>query len=124
MPILKIPAVELNLKAVLLNGQSFRWRSIGDSFYGVVDGFLLHLRRVDEENIEWSRLGSAANVTEVDIPGKLHDYFQWWQVDFRRGKGGEKIYERMEVDVFFMREGALGFPWMTGDEDYACYVKR
>ncbi|PIO69807.1 8-oxoguanine DNA-glycosylase [Teladorsagia circumcincta] len=76
MPILKISSVELNLKAVLLNGQSFRWRSIGDSFYGVVDGFLLRLRRVDEENIEWSRLGSAANVTEVDIPGKLHDYFQ------------------------------------------------
>ncbi|KAK6043142.1 8-oxoguanine DNA-glycosylase [Cooperia oncophora] len=76
MPILKVPTAELNLRAVLLNGQSFRWRNIGDSFYGVVDGILLHLQRIDDENIEWSDLGRAANVEEVDISGKLHKYFQ------------------------------------------------
>ncbi|XGW35509.1 hypothetical protein V3C99_019048, partial [Haemonchus contortus] len=76
MPILKVPTSELNLKAVLLNGQSFRWRSIDDSFYGVIDGLLLHLKRVDDDNIEWSCLGRVPNAEEINIAQKLHDYFQ------------------------------------------------
>ncbi|RCN30146.1 8-oxoguanine DNA-glycosylase [Ancylostoma caninum] len=76
MNVLKIPSSELNLKAVLLNGQSFRWRSIEDAFYGVVEGLLLHIRRLDNEQVEWRCLGRAPRSENIDVATKLHKYFQ------------------------------------------------
>ncbi|KAK5964210.1 N-glycosylase/DNA lyase [Trichostrongylus colubriformis] len=75
MPFVKLPVTELNLRAILLNGQSFRWRNIDRSFYGVVDGLLLYLRH-DDEKFEWDCLGRAASAVEIDISRKVHDYFQ------------------------------------------------
>ncbi|KAK5985927.1 hypothetical protein GCK32_002394 [Trichostrongylus colubriformis] len=75
MPFVKLPVTELNLRAILLNGQSFRWRNIDRSFYGVVDGLLLYLRH-DDEKFEWNCLGRAASAVEIDISRKMHDYFQ------------------------------------------------
>lgn len=76
MPTIKASTSELNLKAVLLNGQCFRWRSLGEDYYGVVKGCLLRLRRKDDESVEWSCLGHAPNTSHDSIPEKLHDYFQ------------------------------------------------
>ncbi|WKY14679.1 hypothetical protein Q1695_000311 [Nippostrongylus brasiliensis] len=76
MPIFKIPLCELNLKAVLLNGQSFRWRSFEDYYYGVIEGHLLSLKRTGGETITWSCLGRAATADSFDVARKLHDYFQ------------------------------------------------
>lgn len=99
MPTIKASTSELNLKAVLLNGQCFRsvqlsqflkchqvlsscvlfrWRSLGEDYYGVVKGCLLRLRRKDDESVEWSCLGHAPNTSHDSIPEKLHDYFQVW----------------------------------------------
>ncbi|KIH66530.1 8-oxoguanine DNA-glycosylase [Ancylostoma duodenale] len=76
MNVLKIPLSELNLKAVLLNGQSFRWRSIEDAFYGVVEGLLLYIRRLDNEQLEWRCLGRAPRSENIDVATKIHKYFQ------------------------------------------------
>ncbi|EYB87127.1 hypothetical protein Y032_0268g801 [Ancylostoma ceylanicum] len=76
MNVLKIPSSELNLKAVLLNGQSFRWRNIEDAFYGVVEGLLLYIRRLDNEQVEWCCLGRATRSENIDVATKLHKYFQ------------------------------------------------
>ncbi|KHJ94577.1 8-oxoguanine DNA-glycosylase [Oesophagostomum dentatum] len=73
MNVLRIPVSELNLQAVLLNGQ---WKNIKDAFYGVVEGLLLYVRRLDDERIEWSCLGRAARSASIDASVKLRDYFQ------------------------------------------------
>uniref|UniRef100_A0A0K0D6S5 OGG_N domain-containing protein n=1 Tax=Angiostrongylus cantonensis TaxID=6313 RepID=A0A0K0D6S5_ANGCA len=76
MTFLNASVSQLNLKAVLMNGQSFRWRKIGDSYYGVVDGLLYYLRRFDDTLIEWRCLGRTSNRASTDASLKLHKYFQ------------------------------------------------
>ncbi|KAK6051155.1 8-oxoguanine DNA glycosylase protein [Cooperia oncophora] len=76
MPTLKIPEYELNLKAVLQPGQSYRWRSNYGVFYGVVDGILLELKRVNCDEIHWECLGRSMRAEGIDIPEKLREYFQ------------------------------------------------
>ncbi|KJH44235.1 8-oxoguanine DNA-glycosylase [Dictyocaulus viviparus] len=76
MNTLKLTSSELNLKAVLMNGQTFRWRNIGECYYGVVEGLLLYMKQLDDETIEWSCLGRSDSSSDIDVSKKLHEYFQ------------------------------------------------
>ncbi|KAJ1374392.1 hypothetical protein KIN20_037076 [Parelaphostrongylus tenuis] len=76
MNFLKVSPSQLNLKAVLLNGQTFRWRNIGECYYGVVNGILYYLRRLDDDFIEWRCLGRSYKSADVDASQRLREYFQ------------------------------------------------
>ncbi|KAK5985929.1 8-oxoguanine DNA-glycosylase [Trichostrongylus colubriformis] len=76
MQTLKIAASELNLPVTLACWQTFRWRNISDSFYGVVDGLLVYLKRIDDETIEWRCLGRSVDAVGLDVPERLLKYFQ------------------------------------------------
>lgn len=86
MPVLKCPAEELNVGAVLLSGQSFRWKKLaadGDEniprssevFVGVAKHRVWKLWRQDDEHIGYEVLARFSKACGDDLEA-LRDYLQ------------------------------------------------
>ena len=71
---LPFPKPQLNLRATLLCGQSFRWKSLSDThFLGVIGKSILYLNQDDEHTLTASVYPEAP---EEHVKTLLEDYFQ------------------------------------------------